>query len=52
MKLTELDRDNAAQALMADFAMFLFGYHNNGARGGVVVKALCYKPEGRAFNTL
>jgi hypothetical protein len=22
-----------------------------GARGGVVVKALCYKPEGRAFDT-
>jgi hypothetical protein len=25
---------------------FLFG-----ARGGVVVKALCYKPEGRGFET-
>jgi hypothetical protein len=22
-----------------------------GARGSVVVKALCYKPEGRGFNT-
>jgi hypothetical protein len=23
-----------------------------GARGSVVVKALCYKPEGRGFETL
>jgi hypothetical protein len=24
---------------------------NRGARGSVVVKALCYKPEGRTFDT-
>jgi hypothetical protein len=24
---------------------------NHGARGSVVVKALCYKPEGRGFET-
>jgi hypothetical protein len=25
--------------------------NNNGARGSIVVKALCYKPEGRGFDT-
>jgi hypothetical protein len=25
--------------------------NNNGARGSVVVKALCYKREGRGFDT-
>jgi hypothetical protein len=25
--------------------------NSNGARGSVVVKALCYKPEGRGFET-
>jgi hypothetical protein len=24
---------------------------NSGARGSIVVKALCYKPEGRGFET-
>jgi hypothetical protein len=28
---------------------FLYLTHFNGARGSVVVKALCYKPEGRGF---
>jgi hypothetical protein len=27
-------------------------YVSQGARGNVVVKALCYKPEGRGFETL
>jgi hypothetical protein len=26
-------------------------WHKVGARGSVVVKALCYKPEGRRFET-
>jgi hypothetical protein len=26
--------------------------YENGVRGSVVVKALCYKPEGRGFGTL
>jgi hypothetical protein len=31
---------------------FYFSVHmRNGARGSVVVKALCYKPEGRGFGT-
>jgi hypothetical protein len=38
---TELDRDNDVKDLMMDFVIFLFGYHNNGTRGSVVVKALC-----------
>jgi hypothetical protein len=25
--------------------------HSGGARGSVVVKALCYKPEGRGFDS-
>jgi hypothetical protein len=28
-----------------------FELHIIGARGSVVVKALCYKPEGRGFDT-
>jgi hypothetical protein len=27
------------------------GYENIGARGSVVVKALCYKPVGRGFDS-
>jgi hypothetical protein len=31
----------------------IFGFYtpSHGARGSVVVKALCYKPEGRGFET-
>jgi hypothetical protein len=29
----------------------IFSWINIGARGSVVVKALCYKPEGRGFET-
>ena len=28
-----------------------FNFMSDGTRGGVVVKALCYKPEGRGFDS-
>jgi hypothetical protein len=31
--------------------VILFLYMTTGARGSVVVEALCYKPEGRGFDT-
>jgi hypothetical protein len=33
------------------FIYYLLNYCYVGARGSVVIKALCYKPEGRAFET-
>jgi polyphosphate kinase len=34
-----------------EFAVGLLHTLYRGARGSVVVKALCYKPEGRGFDT-
>jgi hypothetical protein len=33
------------------FTIFHYILEATGARGTVVVKALCYKPEGRGFDT-
>jgi hypothetical protein len=37
--------------LLHRFEVYIFMYVFIGAHGSLVVKALCYKPEGRGFET-
>jgi hypothetical protein len=37
--------------IFQDFANFISSYSSLGARRSIVVKALCYQPEGRGFET-
>jgi hypothetical protein len=39
--------------MLSESLQFLYAYStlSVGARGSVVVKALCYKPEGRGFDS-
>jgi hypothetical protein len=37
--------------VIAFYGLLELDYNKFGARGSVVVKALCYKPEGRGFDT-
>jgi hypothetical protein len=36
---------------MFDYSKYMFDYTYNSTIGSIVVKALCYKPEGRWFDT-
>jgi hypothetical protein len=47
-------RNFAAMARLWLYALYIYIYMHNtiGARGNIVVKVLCYKPEGRGFETL
>jgi hypothetical protein len=37
--------------LCARTCIYIYEYISTGARGSIVIKALCYKAEGRVFET-
>jgi hypothetical protein len=41
----------ASRILLSSVELVSYSYSRFGARGSVVVKALCHKPEGRGFET-
>jgi hypothetical protein len=45
------DQWNLAKGLPEDIFRNIFVYSYTGASGSVVAKELCYKPEGRGFET-
>jgi hypothetical protein len=48
-RLNKAFGEGNSKALQMNLISFRIG--STGARGSVVVKALCYKPEGRGFDT-